>query len=145
MEIACRTLSKDDPEFALCAEIRMEVFVVEQRVPPDEEMDEADAAATHVLARVDGQPVGTGRLILELGAPARIGRMAVREPFRRLGIGSAILTELLEIARSRGIETVTLAGQLHAIPFYERHGFAARGDVFLDAGIEHRWMDLRLG
>jgi ElaA protein len=144
MEITCRTLSKDDPDFALCAEIRMEVFVVEQRVPPDEEMDDLDASAIHVLARVDGQPVGTGRLLVEAGAPARIGRMAVREPFRRLGVGSAILTALLGVARSRGIETVTLAGQLHAIPFYERHGFAARDDVFLDAGIQHRWMDLRL-
>ena len=145
MDLTCRTLSKDDPDFALCAEIRMEVFVVEQRVPPDEEMDELDATAIHVLARADGRPVGTGRLIVEPGAPARIGRMAVREPFRRLGVGSAILTDLLTLARSKGIETVTLAGQLHAIPFYERHGFAAKGDIFLDAGIKHRWMDLRLG
>jgi predicted GNAT family N-acyltransferase len=122
----------------------MEVFVVEQRVPPEEEMDELDASAVHVLARADGQPVGTGRLIVESDAPARIGRMAVRAPFRRLGVGSAILAELLGVAHSRGVETVTLAGQLHAIPFYERHGFVARGDVFLDAGIEHRWMDLRL-
>ena len=107
-------------------------------------MDELDATSFHVLAWLDGQPVGTGRLIPGENATARIGRMAVREPYRRQGVGSEVLLHLLQLAGSRGVHTVRLAGQLHAISFYERHGFVARGDVFLDAGIEHRWMDRAL-
>jgi predicted GNAT family N-acyltransferase len=144
MTVECRTLAHDDADFAHCAAIRMEVFVVEQKVPPEEELDELDATAVHVLALDEGEPVGTGRLVFEDNRPARIGRMAVRASSRGRGIGSAILLHLMEIARMRGVRTVTLAGQLHAIPFYERHGFTAHGDVFLDAGIEHRWMDRTL-
>ena len=123
------------------AAIRLEVFVGEQHVPPDEEMDDLDATAIHVLASVDGQPIGTGRLIVVDAENARIGRMAVRKTHRGTGVGAAILDRLVDEARSRGIRTLTLSGQLHAIPFYERFGFVAHGDVYLDAGIEHRTME----
>jgi len=131
-------------EFARCAAIRTEVFVVEQRVPPEEEMDELDRDAVHVLAWVDGTPVATGRLILGADAHAKIGRMAVLRPHRRRGVGSAVLRKLMELAKERGVREVSLAGQLHAIPFYERFGFVARGDIFVEAGIEHRTMDRAL-
>jgi predicted GNAT family N-acyltransferase len=142
--IECRAISGAN-EFARCAAIRTEVFVVEQRVPPEEEMDELDRDAVHVLAWHDGTPVATGRLILGENGDARIGRMAVLRPHRRHGVGSAVLLKLMEIARERGVQRISLAGQLHAIPFYERFGFVARGDVFVEAGIEHRWMDRELG
>ena len=66
--------------------------------------------------------------------------MAVLKPYRGRGIGGAILDALLTMARQRGVRTVRLAAQLHAIPFYERFGFEAEGAVFLEAGIEHRMM-----
>ena len=109
----------------------MDVFVVEQRVPPEEEMDELDAEAIHVLAFLDGEPGGTGRLLLGEDGTARIGRMAVLEPYRYRGVGSAILLKLMDIARERGVRNVTLAGQLHAIPFYERFGFELTGRLAL--------------
>lgn len=139
--IDCCVVSSTATEFARCKAIRMEVFVGEQHVPPEEEMDDLDEVAIHVLALLDGQPVGTGRLILEDDGTARIGRMAVLKPHRGRGVGGAILLHLMEIARERDVRVVRLAGQLHAIPFYERHGFTAYGDVFLDAGIEHRMME----
>jgi len=142
--IECRVISGSN-EFARCAAIRTDVFVVEQRVPPEEEMDELDRDAVHVLAWLDGAPVATGRLILDADEHAKIGRMAVLQPHRRKGVGSAVLDKLMEIARERGVHTVSLAGQLHAIPFYERFGFVARGDVFVEAGIEHRLMERELG
>jgi ElaA protein len=142
--IECHILSSTDVAFTLCQAIRMEVFVAEQQVPIDEEMDDLDATAVHVLARVDGEPVGTGRLILQENATARIGRMAVLKTRRGEGIGAAILQRLMDVARERGARNLTLAGQLHAIPFYERFGFTAHGDIFLDAGIEHRRMDRAL-
>jgi ElaA protein len=118
----------------------MEVFVEEQRVPPEEEMDELDATASHVLATLDGEPVGTGRLIVSDEATAKVGRMAVLRAFRGRGVGSVILAALLALAVQRGIHTVRLSAQLHAIPFYERFGFEAQGAVFLEAGIKHRMM-----
>jgi predicted GNAT family N-acyltransferase len=141
MKVECRQVAYDSSEFAHCAEIRMEVFVAEQQVPPEEEMDELDATATHVLALGDGQPVGTGRLVVLPDGSARVGRMAVRRAVRGTGVGSAILTTLLQFANDRGIQRVVLAGQVQAIPFYERHQFVAFGDRFLEAGIEHRMME----
>ncbi|MEZ4502801.1 MAG: GNAT family N-acetyltransferase [Dehalococcoidia bacterium] len=132
--------------------VRRTVFIEEQRVPEDLEIDEHDAEPTsnvtalHVLARRDGHPVGTGRLLLERdeAGHAHIGRVAVLASERRGGVGRLVMEALQDEARARGYRGITLAAQLHAIPFYERLGYTARGDVFLDAGIEHRWMDLPL-
>lgn len=137
--IDCRAVSTPE-EFAHCAAIRMEVFVHEQGVPAEEEMDDLDATAVHVLAWLDGEPVGTGRLVPLGSDRGKIGRMAVRAPCRGRGVGSAVMSRLIEIALERGIRVITLAAQLHAIPFYERFGFTARGEVFVEAGIEHREM-----
>ena len=145
MTLSCYTLRSTETDFAHCVAIRTAVFVDEQHVPPDEELDDLDSTAMHVLARLDEEPVGTARLILESGVTARIGRMAVLRAHRQSGIGSVMLQHLTDLAFLLGVRSLTLAGQLHAIPFYERHGFVARGEVFLDAGIEHRWMDKIIG
>ena len=139
--IVCRIVRFESEDFGRCADIRTEVFVQEQHVPPELEMDELDADAVHVLALLDNAPVGTGRLIVAMDGTAKIGRMAVLLPQRRRGVGRAILLRLMDEAQVHGVRKVSLAGQLHAIPFYERFGFTAHGDVFLDAGIEHRLMD----
>ena len=132
--------------------VRRAVFIVEQGVPEREEIDEHDGdpagvtTAVHVLARLHGRPVATGRLLLDNppGAHVHIGRVAVLAGLRRQGVGRALMQALQDEARRRGFAGITLAAQLQALPFYERLGYAARGDIFLDAGIEHRWMDLRL-
>jgi len=143
-KVECRLLTASDNEFAHCAAIRMKVFVEEQLVPPEEEIDDLDAEALHVLALSDDHPVGTGRLLVHDDSTAKVGRMAVLPEFRGQGVGSAILEALLVMARQRGFQTVRLAAQMHAIPFYERFGFTAQGEVFLDAGIEHRTMERSL-
>jgi predicted GNAT family N-acyltransferase len=131
--------------------IRRHVFIEEQGVPEDEEIDHHDAdpatvtTAVHVLVLRDGLPVGTGRLLLPHDDEgAYIGRVAVLAEHRGTGAGRAVMLALHELAVGRGLRDITLAAQLHAIGFYERLGYVARGDVFLDAGIEHRWMDVRL-
>jgi predicted GNAT family N-acyltransferase len=131
--------------------IRRRVFIEEQRVPEDLEIDEHDAdpatvtTAVHVLARLDGEPVATGRLLLaEPDRRLHIGRVAVLAEARGGGLGRAVMQALHDLARERNAASVTLAAQLQAIGFYERLGYRAYGDVFLDAGIEHRWMDLSL-
>ena len=114
--------------------IRHEVFVIEQHVPLEEELDARDAECVHAIAyALDGTPVGTGRLLPD----GHIGRMAVRKPARRQGVGSLILNSLIDEARRRGHLQVELAAQIHAQPFYAAHGFRAEGGVFQDAGIDH--------
>jgi predicted GNAT family N-acyltransferase len=117
--------------------IRKTVFVVEQSVPEDIELDELDPDAQHVLAFIDGAPVGTGRITSQ----GRIGRMAVVSEYRGHGVGREILLALVKIGRNNGIDRLCLSAQCHAIPFYERMGFVAQGDIYEEAGIAHRWME----
>jgi len=119
-------------------DLRYRVFVIEQKVPVELEWEEADASCLHALALDESAtPVGTGRLL----ADGQIGRMAVLPAWRHCGVGGAILDFLLDQARQRQM-TVFLNAQTHALGFYERHGFVAEGDVFMDAGIPHRRMTL---
>jgi predicted GNAT family N-acyltransferase len=121
--------------------IRFEVFVHEQGVPLEEEHDDQDHLCIHALARLDGEPVGTGRLL----PTGKIGRMAVLARCRRQGVGTRLLQALMKQAQSLGFEEVHLDAQLGALAFYERHGFVASGPVFKDAGIDHRRMTRPLG
>jgi predicted GNAT family N-acyltransferase len=120
--------------------IRAAVFVGEQGVPLEVEQDGRDPACLHVLAVNEaGAAIGTGRLLGD-----HIGRLAVLREARGSGIGGALLQALLRLARDRGLREVALNAQLHALAFYERHGFRPRGEVFHEGGIGHREMVLRL-
>lgn len=122
--------------------IREAVFVAEQGVPPEIELDDMDARSLHALARLeDGRAVGTGRLLPD----GHIGRMAVLAEWRGRGVGGALLERLVAEARTRGLREVVLSAQTHALGFYLRHGFAAEGEVFFEAGIAHRAMRRTLG
>lgn len=116
--------------------IRVQVFVDEQRVPREIEMDDLDGACVHALAYVQGRAVGTGRLLPD----GHIGRMAVLRECRSSGVGGAILERLIEEARLRGMRNVVLSAQTHALGFYRRHGFKEEGSVFEEAGIAHQVM-----
>lgn len=119
--------------------VRETVFQREQKVPAELMWDAADRHAVLVLARdLEHRPIGTGRLT----ADHRIGRMAVLPEWRGHGVGSAMLAHLLDAARQRGDSEVTLHSQLHAVPFYQAHGFEAVGEVFEEAGISHQNMRL---
>ncbi|MEO1766328.1 GNAT family N-acetyltransferase [Thiobacter aerophilum] len=128
---------------AALAAVRRAVFIEEQGVPEALEWDGKDAAALHVLATLEGEPIGTGRLIIH-GSLAHVGRMAVRKPWRRRGVGTAMLLRLLQAARTQGARGVFLNAQISALAFYERFGFRREGEAFLDAGIPHYRMTLRL-
>lgn len=125
---------------AEASRIRFRVFVEEQGVPRDIELDELDARCVHALAFEEGGAVGTGRLLPD----AHIGRMAVLEGWRGRGVGSQILEALIEQARKRGDRAVLLSAQVHALEFYERHGFHASGEIYQEAGIPHRDMRKKL-
>ena len=121
--------------------VRHEVFVVEQNVPVDIELDAHDAEGVHAVAYDENnRPVGTGRLLPD----AHIGRMAVVLACRGQGVGSVLLEHLIHQARQRDYPQVVLSAQTHAQLFYERYGFIAEGPLYMDAGIEHILMRLPL-
>ena len=112
--------------------VRFAVFVDEQAVPAELEMDERDAECFHVLARdLAGRAVGTGRL--DVAAGCRIGRMAVLSDWRGAGVGAQILAALHAHARSAGHRSAWCHAQLAARGFYERAGYQASGDTFEEA------------
>ena len=117
--------------------VREPVFVVEQQVPEEIELDELDPRCRHVLARDEaGRPIGTGRL-----TPQRtIGRLAVLPEWRGRGVGEALLQSLVDLARSLGYVQVELHSQVSAIGFYERYAFERIGEEYLEAGIRHLTM-----
>lgn len=130
-------------EMQLVHDIRREVFIEEQGVPEELEMDDLDKDAIHVLASVDGKPAGCGRLLLH-GKDARIGRVAVRKAIRGNGIGSGICKLLITLAAERGVQKIHIDAQLSAVDFYTRLGFEKLGETFMEAGIEHVRMEKTL-
>jgi predicted GNAT family N-acyltransferase len=125
---------------ALAAPIRFSVFVEEQKVPAEIELDALDALSLHALAfDAQGRAVATGRLLPD----GHIGRMAVLKSERGTGVGTAVLLALMKAARAGGHGEVVLSAQTHAVPFYRRLGFVSEGEVYDDAGIPH--IDMRRG
>lgn len=120
------------------ARVRTEVFVNEQRIPMDMEWDEADKTAVHAVAYNHlGQPLATGRLLQHAPGVAKIGRMAVHRVLRGASLGRSILASLSEAARLRGDREIVLHAQRSAEGFYQRLGFAPRGEPFEEVGIPH--------
>jgi predicted GNAT family N-acyltransferase len=117
--------------------VRFRVFVAEQNVPPEEELDEEDAAATHVIALHHGSIVGTGRLLSRDPAVAIIGRMAVDKSWRRQGVGGLILEFLEDEARTQGMRQSVLHAQEYVKSFYAAHGYREHGDPFVEVDIPH--------
>lgn len=131
-------------DIATCQALRRVVFIEEQGVSPQDEMDGRDGAARHLLARLDGAPIGTARLLTE-GPVGKIGRVCVRAEARGKGVGVALIRAAVEIFRSEpGVRKVKLGAQTHAMGFYAALGFEAVGEVYQDAGIPHRDMVLGL-
>ncbi|HET7562392.1 MAG TPA: GNAT family N-acetyltransferase [Rhodanobacteraceae bacterium] len=125
--------AKQSEREALVA-VREDVFVHEQHVPLDMEVDSDDPRSSHVLARaLDGTPIATGRVTPD----GVIGRMAVLRSWRQRGVGTTILHTLVDLARTGHLDAVTAHAQRQAVPFYSKQGFAVEGSEFEEAGIAH--------
>jgi predicted GNAT family N-acyltransferase len=121
--------------------IRRRVFVREQGVPEEIEMDRDDKRAIHLIAVSGGNPVGTARVVILQGG-AKIGRMAVLKSYRRTGIGTELLKRAVVMAKRRGARKIYLHAQVSVIGFYEAMGFRCVETIFNEAGIAHRKMTL---
>lgn len=122
------------------SDIRRKVFIDEQHVPEQLEWDEDDDSAIHFLARIGNRNVACARLT----ADGKIGRMAVLEQYRNLGIGKRLLQRVIAYARDNTYPSLYMHAQASAIGFYEKAGFNATGEPFTEAGIPHREMFLQL-
>lgn len=142
--ITCIKVKTED-DLLKCMEIRRTVFIEEQKVPETEEIDDhdhlGDPVADHFLFLKNDLPVGTIRCLKKGGDVLKVGRVAVLKEARGGGIGK----EMMDLVEETYPEILTFAldAQEHAIPFYEKCGYVASGEIFLDAGIRHRHMEKR--
>lgn len=119
--------------------IRRAVFIEEQNCPEEEEYDEFDAQAQHLMVYVDEQPAATGRIWYD-GTDFRIGRLAVLMPFRGQKIGDLALRVLLYKAFSSGAKSIKISAQTYIMSFYRKFGFKEYGEEYLEAGLPHMAM-----
>jgi len=130
-------------DYAAIRAVRFAVFVDEQRIPRELEMDDRDAACRHWLATDErGEPIGTVRL--DLAARGKVGRLAVLARERGRGVGRALMERVHELARERGLESVWCHAQISAAPFYTRLGYRIVSERFEEAGIAHVRMEYEL-
>ncbi len=134
---------KPGGDYSVSAAIRTTVFVEEQEIPIEDEMDEHDSSAWHIVLSVDGIPAGTGRIYIENDI-AKLGRVAVLESERGKGYAIQICKELIEVAKKEKAKLVTLNSQSYVASLYDKLGFIRCGEEFLEEGIPHIRMDLEI-
>lgn len=139
MSVTYRQLKSE--EFPQAMEIRLKVFVEEQQVPVEEEYDSHDDTAQHFGVFLEGQLVGTGRLVTQ-DQIGRIGRVAILSEYRGRGFGSGLINTIIATGQKQGLEEFVLGAQIQALDFYAQLGFVVEGEVFIDGGIPHRTMRL---
>ena len=134
-------LASWDHDSAALELVREAVFIREQGISVELEWDGLDAECVHVLAADTVlHPIGTARLLPN----GTIGRMAVLKEWRRQGVGTALIEQLLDEARNREISQLTLSAQLYVTSLYRKFGFKPVGEEFIEAGIPHVRMVKRL-
>lgn len=135
-------VAHNDIQMRLCLKIREEVFIKEQNVPRDIEIDEhdvlVDPVCKHFLLVVNGMPAGTARAITLEDQSIKIQRVAIYKKYRGLGFGKVLLNKIEDYYQA---SKYVLGAQEHAIPFYEKLGYVITSDIYLDADIRHKDME----
>ena len=129
-------IARNDTDRLKAFLVRAIVFMEEQAITFDDEIDVHEDEAVHVLGEVDGEPVATGRLRFN-GGWARLERIAVRRAYRGRQLSHALVRFMLQEAKNRGYRRSRLHAQAHLVELYRSHGFAPRGNPFREAGIDH--------
>ena len=134
---------RDDDELAAALRVREEVFCGEQGVPLEADLDGRDDEAVQLVA-VDGEVLGTCRLLIEPGGTAKFARLCVRASARGRGVARALLEAAEAEARAAGARRIGMHAQTDALALYERAGFTTYGDRFDEEGIQHIGMEKHL-
>ncbi|WP_246938551.1 GNAT family N-acetyltransferase [Bacillus pinisoli] len=131
------TVVSNEQEFEDALKVRRIVFINEQQVPEEEEIDQYENECTHVIMYdTEKQPIATGRL-RDVDGIGKMERICVLDSHRGLGLGKNIMDRLEVIAKEKGYHKLKLNAQTHAEGFYKKLGYQTISDVFLDAGIPH--------
>lgn len=133
----------NEKELADAFEVRKKVFVDEQKVPVEEEIDQYEESATHFILYHNSEPAGAGRFRVVDGS-GKVERICVLASQRGTGAGKAIMNKIEQHAKSEGIGALKLNAQTHAIPFYNSLGYEVISGEFLDAGIPHKTMKKKI-
>jgi predicted GNAT family N-acyltransferase len=134
---------RDEHELAAALALREEVFCGEQGVTLEGDRDGRDDEALQLIA-VEGEVLGTCRMLIEPGGTAQFGRLCVRASARGRGIAARLLAAAEEEARAAGARRIGMHAQTDALALYERAGYTPYGQRFQDEGIEHLGMEKRL-
>lgn len=130
-------LVSDDRELQAAFEVRRQVFVEEQAVPEDVELDDYDKEALHIVVKDGERVIGTARVLFLTANQVKLERMAILKPFRRRGIGRNIISFLVEELENKRVEQVILHAQCRVTSFYKSCDFEELGSPFWEAGIRH--------
>lgn len=128
--------TKGNEDFEDAFSVREKVFIIEQNVDEEDELDTFDDLAWHIVLYDDRIPIATGRVFKKRDSCV-IGRVCVLKEYRGRSIGKQLISHLLEKADQMGLDRLELESQMYAVDFYRRVGFQEYGEIFLDAGIEH--------
>ena len=137
-------LVASDRELKEAFAVRKKVFVEEQGISEELELDGYDSEALHMVVKDGERVIGTARVLFLATGQAKIERMAILKPFRHKGIGRKIVSFLNEELRNRRVEQVVLHAQYPVVAFYKSCGFVESGSPFWEAGIKHIKMQRRL-
>ncbi|WAA13090.1 GNAT family N-acetyltransferase [Fervidibacillus halotolerans] len=137
-------IAQQEKQLKDALKVRHIVFVEEQKVPLEEEIDQYEDESTHfVLYNNQKEPIGAGRF-REVDGVGKIERICVLPSYRKRGLGELLMEKIIEFAKENHFSKVKLNSQTHAIPFYEKLGFTVVSDEFMDAGIPHKTMERSL-
>ena len=136
--------TQNNKDMLSCLDLRRTVFIEEQNVPENEEVDGDDPDCDHILLTVSDIPVGAARLKY-FNDFIKVQRVCVLKNYRGQGIGSKIINFIIRHVEKNDIRSsVRLGSQIHALEFYKRLGFIEFGEEYLDAGILHKDMEFQI-
>lgn len=117
-------------------DIRKQVFVYEQKVPLEIELDEYERESVHFIAYKQLIPVGAAR-VRKVDNEAKVERVCVLKTYRQAGIGHLLMKEIEDFANKQNWLPIRLHAQLEAVPFYEKIGYITCSDLFYEANLPH--------
>lgn len=140
-----RYIEPGTPEYAEAAEVRYEALYRDLGLGRELIADTDGRTYHHLAAFADGRVIGFARIHLERGE-SRIFQVSVTRRWRRHGVATAMVRELMRLARAEGRTEVTLDARVEAIALYEKLGFVVDGEEFLSprTGTPHRPMRVPL-
>lgn len=128
---------KNSTELEQAFKIRQEVFVTEQGVPLENELDNYEEVATHIIGYDnENMPIATARF-RPYDNGVKVERVAVLSNQRKTGTGKSLMLFIQQAAQELGYNELILNAQTQAQHFYERLGYSPIGDVFMEENIEH--------